>query len=402
MLVNDNIDIDDEFVPFVGRPNSLEYKSRKPISYDYGRFGDAACWSDWSDDQKEIIDRLVTEHGARFIAFEFIFRPYPSEDNLLPDFNNFIDYILVKPKTDLTGCFDIPLIFFHRIVRNKFIFSKDKFRDSVVCFNSIPLIEFLYITVDSDYTRQKNSSAIKFKGFFAMRSLVGQENNKVVLLVLESLKTNNKLHQKVWELKSAESAKEHWASLMVPATTYSHLNLNHTAAFHAFHWFRNYNKRADDDSIYMSLLDYVESMFPHCMEVISPFAYISHLPFWDPIHNTPRVYPIDMKNDDIPGIYVDNSYETPALLLHFFKVYIILKKMRCLQGIWYETINDSFLSPLGNNEWFRDNIYSILSYLKFKVRGGLFGLNFSRLLSMQLNNAMSLMNLDSNFVLKPL
>jgi len=139
----------------------------------------------------------VTEHGARFIAFEFIFRPYTSEDNLLPDFNNFIDYILVKPKTDLTGCFDIPLIFFHRIVRNKFIFSKDKFRDSVVCFNSIPLIEFLYITVDSDYTRQKNSSAIKFKGFFAMRSLVGQENNKVVLLVLESLKTNNKLHQKV-------------------------------------------------------------------------------------------------------------------------------------------------------------------------------------------------------------
>ncbi len=149
-------------------------------------------------------------------------------------------------------------------------------------------------------------------------------------------------------------------------------------------------------------MEHVEDSVQTSSGCFISFAYNSHRPFWDPIYNKLSVYPIDMKNDDIPGIYVDNSYETPALLLHFFKVYIILKKMRCLQGIWYETINDSFLSPLGNNEWFRDNIYSILSYLKFKVRGGLFGLNFSRLLSMQLNNAMNLMNLDSNFVLKPL
>ncbi len=179
--------------------------------------------------------------------------------------------------------------------------------------------------------------------------------------------------------------------------------LAHTAAFHAFHWFRNYNKGCDDDPIYDDLLGYVDGMFQyHNREPAPPFAYMSHRPLWNyQFINYFGPYPEDMKNDEIPGIYVQNSYNTPALLLHLLKVYILLNKIRLVNGIWYEPINDCFLSPLGPNDWFEQNIYGILAYLRFKTRGALMGLDIPRLVATQLNNAMKLLKLDSNFVLNP-
>jgi hypothetical protein len=38
-------------------------------------------------------------------------------------------------------------------------------------------------------------------------------------------------------------------------------------------------------------------------------------------------------NKEIPGVYVDNSYDSPALLLHLLKVYILLNKIRLVNGI---------------------------------------------------------------------
>jgi hypothetical protein len=41
---------------------------------------------------------------------------------------------------------------------------------------------------------------------------------------------------------------------MAPATYNPQYGLAHTAAFHAFHWFGNYNEGADNQSIYGGLL----------------------------------------------------------------------------------------------------------------------------------------------------
>jgi len=206
-----------------------------------------------------------------------------------------------------------------------------------------------------------------------------------------------------WELSTAAAANKYWTSLMLPVAPDSEEGFVHTAAFHAFHWFRNYNKSADDyDPIYEDLLGHVEAAYETSLGDLIPFAYMSHKPAWNPTQSNPYVYPEDMKNDEIPGIYVQNSYNTPALLLHLLKVYILLNKIRFVNGIWYEPINDCFLSPLGPNDWFEQNIYGILAYLRFKTRGALMGLDIPRLVATQLNNVMKLLKLDPKFLLLPI
>jgi hypothetical protein len=169
----------EDFVPFVGYPNSIEYKNRwvggEPAVCKYN-----FKYDDTELERSEIVENLIGVHGARFIAFEFTyFDNKELETSQSFAFNDFLAYIH-NPKTDTVDCFDPSRIFFYKIVRNKFILGKSRLSGRSPCFSSMPLIEFLYITVDPIYTRSINSSAIKFKGFFAIRSLVGQENNKVL------------------------------------------------------------------------------------------------------------------------------------------------------------------------------------------------------------------------------
>ncbi len=113
----------EDFVPFVGYPNSLEYKNRwaggEPVVCHYN-----FNYNDVELNRDAVLGGLINEHGARFVAFEFTyFGNKELDDSQSSAFKNFLDYIH-NPKTDTIDCFDVPRIFFHKIVRNKFIFGK--------------------------------------------------------------------------------------------------------------------------------------------------------------------------------------------------------------------------------------------------------------------------------------
>jgi hypothetical protein len=123
-IKNNDITFDaEDFVPFVGYPNSLEYKNRwaggEPMVRHYN-----FKYDDTELERSSIVENLIDGHGARFVAFEFTyFGKKELDDSQLSAFNNFLDYIH-NPKTDTVDCFDPSRIFFHKIVRNKFILGK--------------------------------------------------------------------------------------------------------------------------------------------------------------------------------------------------------------------------------------------------------------------------------------
>jgi hypothetical protein len=122
--------------------------------------------------------------------------------------------------------------------------------------------------------------------------------------------------------------------------------------------------------------------------------------FWTGLHNQVGKYDLKTKKYEgikpnpyanIVGLPLKSSYDTPAILYNLFDIYAKVSNIEFHSDLYYRKVLGRFITPIGNELWFKQNYFKIIKILVGYFHYYISGVDYYRLYALQIENVMTIM-----------